>query len=77
MHDSALESFTNFKNTYLDPRKDKSISVVEIGSLAVNSSIKNIAATTVRKERIPVTIGKIAIFFVMEIVLNYKKYMQQ
>ena len=42
MHDSALESFTNFKNTYLDPRKDKSISVVEIGSLAVNSSIKNI-----------------------------------
>lgn len=41
MHQSALKSFIDFKKTYLDIIPRKKISLVEIGSMAVNSSIKS------------------------------------
>ena len=41
MHVSALESFEDFKKIYLSRFKDKEIKIVEIGSQAINSSIKN------------------------------------
>ena len=40
MHPSALKSFLDFKNIYLSKFNNKSIKLIEIGSLAVNSSIK-------------------------------------
>lgn len=40
MHPSALKSFIDFKNIYLSKFNNKSIKLIEIGSLAVNSSIK-------------------------------------
>jgi SAM-dependent methyltransferase len=41
MHQSALDSFNEFKKVYLDKISKPKISLVEIGSLAVNSSVKN------------------------------------
>ena len=41
MHVSALESFEDFKKIYLSRFKDNEIKIVEIGSQAINSSIKN------------------------------------
>lgn len=41
MHDSALESFIEFKKIYLDSKQSKKIAITEIGSQAINSSIKN------------------------------------
>ncbi len=40
MHPSALKSFVDFKNIYLSKFKNKNIKLIEIGSLAVNSSVK-------------------------------------
>ena len=40
MHPSALNSFVDFKNIYLSKFKDKSIKLIELGSMAVNSSVK-------------------------------------
>ena len=40
MHTSALNSFVDFKNIYLSKFKNKNIKLIEIGSLAVNSSVK-------------------------------------
>ena len=41
MHNSALESFNNFKNIYLSKLSNKKFKLIEIGSLSVNSNIKN------------------------------------
>jgi len=41
MHDSALESFIEFKKIYLDSKQSKKIAITEIGSQAINSSVKN------------------------------------
>ena len=41
MHTSALNSFVDFKNIYLSKFKNKKIKLIEIGSLAVNSSVKS------------------------------------
>ena len=41
MHTSALNSFVDFKNIYLSKFKNKNIKLIEIGSLAVNSSVKS------------------------------------
>ena len=41
MHVSALESFDDFKKIYLSKFKNNEIKIVEIGSQAINSSIKN------------------------------------
>jgi len=41
MHDSALESFIEFKKIYLDSKQSKKITITEIGSQAINSSVKN------------------------------------
>lgn len=41
MHDSALKSFIEFRQTYLDSKQSKKIVITEIGSQAINSSIKN------------------------------------
>ena len=41
MHQSALDSFNEFKKIYLDKISKPEINLVEIGSLAVNSSVKN------------------------------------
>ena len=41
MHNSALESFNNFKNVYLSKLSNKKFKLIEIGSLSVNSNIKN------------------------------------
>ena len=41
MHNSALESFNNFKNAYLSKLSNKKFKLIEIGSLSVNSNIKN------------------------------------
>ena len=41
MHDSALESFIEFKKIYLDNKQSKKIAITEIGSQAINSSVKN------------------------------------
>tara|TARA_X000001036_G_scaffold311889_1_gene290478 strand:- start:51 stop:755 length:705 start_codon:yes stop_codon:yes gene_type:complete len=41
MHDSALKSFIEFRKTYLDSQQSKKIAITEIGSQAINSSIKN------------------------------------
>ena len=40
MHNSALESFNNFKNIYLSKLSNKKFKLIEIGSLSVNSNIK-------------------------------------
>ena len=40
MHQSALKSFIDFKNIYLSKFKNKNIKLIELGSLAVNSSVK-------------------------------------
>ena len=40
MHPSALKSFVDFKNIYLSKFKNKNIKLIEIGSLAVNSSVR-------------------------------------
>jgi len=41
MHDSALESFIEFKKIYLDNKQSKKIAITEIGSQAINSSVKS------------------------------------
>ena len=41
MHLTALDSFLSFKKTYLSKFGNDKIKIVEIGSMAVNSSIKN------------------------------------
>ena len=41
MHDSALESFIEFKKIYLDSKQSKKITITEIGSQAINSSVKS------------------------------------
>ena len=41
MHDSALKSFIEFKETYLDRKQSEKITIIEIGSQAINSSVKN------------------------------------
>ena len=41
MHNSALESFNNFKDVYLSKLNDKKLKLIEVGSLSVNSNIKN------------------------------------
>ena len=40
MHNSALESFNNFKNIYLSKLSNKKFKLIEIGSLSVNSNIE-------------------------------------
>ena len=40
MHQSALKSFIDFKIIYLSKFKNKNIKLIELGSLAVNSSVK-------------------------------------
>jgi hypothetical protein len=41
MHPSALKSVQNFKKLYLDPiQTDEQIHIVELGSLSVNSNVK-------------------------------------
>ena len=43
MHPSALKSVKNFKKLYLDPiQTDDQIHIVELGSLSVNSNVKEI-----------------------------------
>lgn len=42
MHLSAIQSFIDFKKTYLVKIPRKKINLVEIGSMAVNSSVKNV-----------------------------------
>ena len=41
MHNSALESFNNFRDAYLSKLNNKKIKLIEVGSLSVNSNIKN------------------------------------
>ena len=41
MHNSALESFNNFRDVYLSKLSNKKLKLIEIGSLSVNSNIKN------------------------------------
>ena len=41
MHNSALESFNNFRDVYLSKLNNKKLKLIEIGSLSVNSNIKN------------------------------------
>ena len=41
MHNSALESFNNFIDVYLSKLNNKKLKLIEIGSLSVNSNIKN------------------------------------
>ena len=41
MHNSALESFNNFRDVYLSKLNNKKIKLIEVGSLSVNSNIKN------------------------------------
>ena len=41
MHNSALESFNSFKNVYLSKLSNKKFKLIDIGSLSVNSNIKN------------------------------------
>ena len=41
MHNSALESFNNFRDVYLSKINNKKLKLIEIGSLSVNSNIKN------------------------------------
>ena len=41
MHNSALESFNSFKNVYLNKLSNKKFKLIDIGSLSVNSNIKN------------------------------------
>ena len=41
MHNSALESFNNFRDVYLTKINNKKLKLIEIGSLSVNSNIKN------------------------------------
>ena len=41
MHNSALESFNNFIDVYLSKQNNKKLKLIEIGSLSVNSNIKN------------------------------------
>jgi SAM-dependent methyltransferase len=41
MHLSALNSFLDFKKTYLEENSKKEIKLIEIGSQAINSSIRN------------------------------------
>ena len=40
MHTSALQSFKDFQNIYLQNRTENKIKLIEIGSKAVNSSVK-------------------------------------
>ena len=41
MHNSALESFNNFKSVYLSELRNKKFKLIDVGSLSVNSNIKN------------------------------------
>ena len=41
MHNSALESFNNFRDVYLSKLNNKKLKLIEVGSLSVNSNIKN------------------------------------
>ena len=41
MHNSALESFNNFRDVYLSKLNNKKIKLIEVGSLSVNSNMKN------------------------------------
>ena len=46
MHLSALQSFRDFQETYLNHLDDKNLKkVIEIGSLSVNSNVKDIVST--------------------------------
>ena len=41
MHNSALESFNSFKSVYLSELRNKKFKLIDVGSLSVNSNIKN------------------------------------
>ena len=49
MHDSAIKSYRDFQNTYLDSLALKNkLHVIEIGSCSINSNIKNIVESNHR-----------------------------
>ena len=58
MHDSALESFIEFKKIYLDSKQSKKIAITEIGSQAINSSVKNSLNEKYDYTGVDITAGK-------------------
>ena len=58
MHDSALESFIEFKKIYLDNKQSKKIAITEIGSQAINSSVKNSLNEKYDYTGVDITAGK-------------------
>ena len=58
MHDSALESFIEFKKIYLDSKQSKKITITEIGSQAINSSVKNSLNEKYDYTGVDITAGK-------------------
>ena len=77
MHNSALESFNNFIDVYLSKLNNKKLKLIEIGSLSVNSNIKNtlkdnmeyVGIDIVKGENVDIVLLMIRINFLLKINL--------